>query len=86
MENSMEILEETMSSGKYTFELYYDGDDTYLYQCRGEMLYDDDHDEMPEPELWDDAEALADVLEDEGYKCSVEHSEKGWVEVHVSIW
>lgn len=86
MENSMEILEETMTSGKYTFELYYDGDDTYFYQCKGPILYDGEGDEMPEPGLWDDAEALADVLEDEGYKCSVEHSEKGWVEVYVSIW
>ena len=45
MENSMEILEDRMSSGRFTFDLYYDGDDTYFYQCRGEMMYDDDHDE-----------------------------------------
>ena len=23
-----------------------------MYECRGEVMYDDDHDQMPEPELW----------------------------------
>ena len=23
-----------------------------FYQCRGEVMYDDEHDEMPEPSLW----------------------------------
>ena len=44
-----------------------EGNDQF-YQCRGEVMYDDDHDETPEPSLFD-SEAC--------------HSEKGWVEVNV---
>jgi phage terminase large subunit-like protein len=86
MNKSIEMLEDKMSTDKYEFELIYDGDDTYFYQCRGGMHYDDDHDEVPEPALWSDANALAELLEDEGYTTSVAYSEKGWVEVYVSIW
>ena len=54
-----------------------------FYQCRGEVMYDDDHDEMPEPSLWQAAEKLEKQLEDEGIKCEAGHSEKGWVEVTI---
>ena len=81
MNKSIEMLEDKMSTDKYEFELIYDGDDEYFYQWRGGVHYDDDHDEMPEPELWQAAEDLAELLEDEGYTTSVDHSEKGWVEV-----
>jgi hypothetical protein len=40
-----------------------DGKDQF-YQCRGEVMYDDDHDEMPEPSLWQAAEKLEKQLED----------------------
>jgi hypothetical protein len=59
-----------------------DGNDQF-YQCRGEVLYDDDHDEMPEPALWQAAEKLEKQLTDEGVKCEAGHSEKGWVEVTI---
>ena len=59
-----------------------DGNDQF-YQCRGEVLYDDDHDEMPEPALWQAAEKLENQLTDEGVKCEAGHSEKGWVEVTI---
>ena len=39
-----------------------DGNDEF-YQCRGEVMYDDDHDEQPEPGLWDAAEILGETLE-----------------------
>jgi len=86
MSKSIEMLEEKMSTDGFTFELVDNGDDEYFYQCRGIVTYDDDHDEIPEPELWQAAEDLANVLEDDGYITSVDHSEKGWVEVYVSIW
>ena len=86
MNKSIEMLEDKMSTDGFTFELVDNGDDEYFYQCRGEVMYDDDHDEVPEPELWQAAEDLAELLEDEGYTTSVDHSEKGWVEVYVSIW
>jgi hypothetical protein len=59
-----------------------DGNDQF-YQCRGEVMYDDDHDEMPEPALWQAAEKLEKQLTDEGVKCEAGHSEKGWVEVTI---
>lgn len=59
-----------------------DGKDQF-YQCRGEVMYDDDHDEMPEPSLWQAAEKLEKQLEDQGIKCEAGHSEKGWVEVTI---
>ena len=84
MNKSTEMLEDKISTDKYEFELVDMGDDEYYYQCRGEVHYDDD--EIPEPALWSDANAIAELLEDEGYTTSVEYSEKGWVEVYVSIW
>ncbi len=86
MNRSIEMLEEKMTTDGFTFELVDNGDDDVFYQCRGEIMYDDEHDEMPEPELWQAAEDLVDLLEDEGYRASSSHSEKGWVEVNVSIW
>ena len=31
-----------------------DGNDQF-YQCRGEVMYDDEHDQIPEPALWNAA-------------------------------
>ena len=53
------------------------------YQCRGGTFYDDDHDQVPEPGLWQAALALASELREEGFEAEPEHSEKGWVEVYV---
>lgn len=58
-------------------------DDCNLYECRGEVMYDDDHDEMPEPSLWAAGEELEKQLIAEGHKATVGHSEKGWVEVEI---
>tara|TARA_R110002167_G_scaffold220636_1_gene425277 strand:- start:397 stop:636 length:240 start_codon:yes stop_codon:yes gene_type:complete len=54
-----------------------------FYQCRGEVVYDDDHDETPEPSLWRAALELKKELLSEGFGSEVCHSEKGWVEVSV---
>ena len=60
-----------------------DGNDEF-YQCRGEVMYDDDHDETPEPGLWDAAKILSKTLESyNGIRTCVNHSEKGWVEVQI---
>tara|TARA_R110000782_G_scaffold28297_4_gene71130 strand:- start:311 stop:556 length:246 start_codon:yes stop_codon:yes gene_type:complete len=59
-----------------------DGNDQF-YQCRGEVMYDDDHDQIPEPALWDAALKLEEQLTEEGYRCDANHSEKGWVEVSI---
>ena len=54
-----------------------------MYECRGEVMYDDEHDEMPEPKLWKAALKLEEELLSEGYKAEANHSEKGWVEVTI---
>lgn len=59
-----------------------DGNDQF-YQCRGEVMYDDEHDQIPEPALWDAALKLEEQLTEEGYRCDANHSEKGWVEVTI---
>ena len=54
-----------------------------FYQSRGDIMYDDDHDQIPEPSLWTAALELAEILEKEGYQTQASHSEKGWVEVYI---
>ena len=61
----------------------HDGGGDQFYQCRGEVVYDDDHDETPEPSLWRAALELKKELLSEGFGSEVCHSEKGWVEVNV---
>tara|TARA_R110000822_G_scaffold241692_1_gene370922 strand:- start:43 stop:267 length:225 start_codon:yes stop_codon:yes gene_type:complete len=60
----------------------YDKENT-MYECRGEVMYDDEHDEMPEPSLWKAALKLEKELLSEGIVCEANHSEKGWVEVTI---
>ncbi len=64
----------------YTFE--YNKEHNF-YECRGEVCYDDEHDEVPEEGLWIAALKLNDILTNQGFDCEVEHSEKGWVEVNI---
>jgi len=54
------------------------------FQCRGRIMFDDEHDEMPDPIVESAAELLADQLESIGIECQVEYSEKGWTEVHIT--
>ena len=62
----------------YTFNL---DDDQEMYECRGEVCYDDEHDEVPDPKLWEATNKLADMLERKGINASAQYSEKGWQEV-----
>ena len=52
--------------------------DNEMYECRGDICYDDEHGETPEPGLWIAANKLAARLGEGWY---AEHSEKGWCEV-----
>ena len=54
-----------------------------MFECRGSICYDDDHDETPEPKLWEAALLLEKMLSHEGLKAEANHSEKGWVEVSI---
>jgi hypothetical protein len=67
----------------YDFEWVYNDEDDCRYECRGDVMYDDEHDEMPEPGLWRAAEKLANGIRSDGYAAEPSHSEKGWVEVQV---
>jgi len=68
----------------YNFEFVSqnEGSDEF-YQCRGEVMYDDDNDEQPEPGLWRAAIKLETKLIADGEKAQASHSEKGWVEVNI---
>jgi hypothetical protein len=75
-------LESSVTIDGHTFE-FSNNDDCKFYECRGEIMYDDEHDQTPEPSLWRAAHILADRIEADGYEAQVEHSEKGWVEVNI---
>jgi len=79
---SKELVKRIKVNG-HTFELEDYGDGDVFYQCRGEVMYDDEHDEMPEPSLWEAAKRLTKILEDDGHRADYDHSEKGWVEVTI---
>lgn len=67
----------------YDFKWVENDENDRYYQCRGEVFYDDDHDETPEPKLWKAAQKLADGIRSDGYAADPCYSEKGWVEVYV---
>ena len=74
-----EVLKNSVKIDGYHFSL---SEDKHYYDCRGEVMYDDEHDEMPEPGLWNAAHKLAEQLKENGFpNADYEHSEKGWVEV-----
>lgn len=62
----------------YTFKY---SEEHKFYECRGDVCYDDDHDEIPEEGLWNAACKLKQKLNNQGIDTEVEYSEKGWVEV-----
>lgn len=70
----------TINGWNFKFVSQDEGRDQF-YQCRGEVMYDDEHDEIPEPSLWRAALALEKDLVYEGFNAEAEYSEKGWVEV-----
>ena len=76
-------MEKYITINGWRFKLVNQGDWTF-YECRGAILYDDDHDQMPEPELWSAAMKLEAELLSEGHNAEANHSEKGWVEVTIN--
>jgi len=70
------------------FEWISDGNgysNTGFYQCKGRIMFDDEHDEIPDPIVVNAAEELAKRLcKIPGIESEVDYSEKGWVEVHVT--
>ncbi len=71
-------MQNTIRIDGYTFEY---SKENALYECRGRVCYDDEHDEVPEQGLWKAALTLQEKLREQGYDAEREHSEKGWVEV-----
>jgi hypothetical protein len=63
--------------------LLVNNDGVMFYQCRGAVMYDDEHDETPEPGLWKAALKLENDLIRAGMDAEASHSEKGWVEVNI---
>ena len=58
--------------------------DIDMYECRGRVCYDEEHDEVPEEKLWKAAkELVSDLRQEIGGDWNAGYSEKGWVEVHL---
>jgi hypothetical protein len=81
----MEIeLCESITVNGWDFELVNNDTNDRFYQCRGAVMYDDEHDEIPEPSLWRAAQKLEEILTNDGLNVYSDHSEKGWVEVTIN--
>ena len=76
------MKQETTVNG-WDFEYVENDHDDRFFQCRGEVMYDDEHDEVQEQSLWRAALELERQLTSQGVKCDAGHSEKGWVEVTI---
>ena len=79
----MELTKNITVNG-WDFELVEGFDGDRFYQCRGAVVYDDEHDEIPEPSLWRAARELEEILAKDGLSVYSGHSEKGWVEVTIN--
>ena len=77
----MKNLRKNIDVEGWNFQLVKNDEDDMFYQCRGEVMYDEEHDEMPDPSLWRAAKKLQGILTKQGLETYAEHSEKGWVEV-----
>jgi len=81
----MELCENITVNG-WDFELVENDVDDVFYQCRGDIMYDHEHDETPDPDLWRAAGRLVEILTKDGLGVYRNHSEKGWVEVEIVSW
>jgi hypothetical protein len=52
---NLEDLSSRVTIDGYTFELDRENE---MYECRGDVCYDDEHDEVPEEGLWQAADGL----------------------------
>lgn len=65
----------------FVFEYQEDGN---YYEARGRVCYDDEHDEIPEPKLWDACDKLVELIKlEHNLNAEKSHSEKGWVEIYI---
>ena len=53
------------------------------YECRGATFYDEEHDQIPEPNLQTAAYKLQALLLSEGVDSNIEFGEKGWIEIYI---
>jgi len=74
-----------MESRRVNFWEFNWNEDCNCYEARGDVFYDEEHDEMPDPDLWKAANKLANELRSEGINAQPDWSEKGWVEVNVLV-
>tara|TARA_R110001599_G_scaffold284256_1_gene486249 strand:+ start:229 stop:456 length:228 start_codon:yes stop_codon:yes gene_type:complete len=74
------MSKEEMIDG-YTFKY---NEEHKFYECRGDVCYDEDHDEVPEEGLWTAGCKLEQKLKNQGIDAEVEYSEKGWIEVCIN--
>jgi len=74
----MSELSKSITIGKYSFELVEN-----RYEARGGQYFDDDHDQVPEPELQLAAAKLQTRLKEQGVSTQMEFGEKGWIEVYI---
>ena len=72
-------LQKNIIIGRFSFELVGN-----MYQARGGMYHDEDHDQVPEPELQLAAIELQTRLKKQGIDTEIEFGEKGWIEIYVS--
>tara|TARA_R110002153_G_scaffold6860_1_gene31090 strand:- start:622 stop:867 length:246 start_codon:yes stop_codon:yes gene_type:complete len=77
-------LDKCVKVNGWNFNLVGDDGAELYYQCRGAIMHDDEHDEVPEQDLMNAAFELQGMLECQGIKAEADHSEKGWVEV--TVW
>lgn len=75
-------MKNRITFNNHTFEYI---EDLNRYECRGASYFDDYHDQVPEPSLQYAAYKLESYLKDQGIKCFIEHGEKGWIEVLISL-
>jgi hypothetical protein len=69
----------TREANGYMFEL-----NDNCYECRGGMYHDEDHDQVPEPNLQLAAAELQTRLKEEGHDTALEWGEKGWIEIYIT--
>ena len=74
----MPELSKNIIIGRFSFELI-----DNMYQARGGMYHDEDHDQVPEPELQLAAAKLQTRLKEQGVSTQLEFGEKGWIEIYI---
>lgn len=74
-------LKENITVNGWDFELVENDVNDVFYQCRGEVVYDDEPNEMPEPSFRRAAGKLEEILTNSGLKVHADH----WFEFCVEV-